>query len=69
VEEEYPESLRELVSFSPGDADDLARKLAALLALPAAERAALGRAARSAVVRRWSWASVAARLLEPVLLN
>ena len=66
IEEEYPEHLRHLASFAPGDAADLERKLCALLALPAEDRAALGRAAREAVVRRWSWASVAAQLLEPV---
>jgi len=66
IEEEYPEDRRSLVSFERGDAADLERKLRALLALPAEERAELGRAARKAVVRRWSWASVAERLLEPL---
>jgi glycosyltransferase involved in cell wall biosynthesis len=63
IEEEYPADRRELVSFERGDAADLARKLAALLALPAPERRALGLAAREAVVRRWSWASIADDLL------
>jgi glycosyltransferase involved in cell wall biosynthesis len=66
IEEEYPEDRRSLVSFERGDAADLERKLRALLALPDEERAELGRAARKAVVRRWSWASVAERLLEPL---
>jgi glycosyltransferase involved in cell wall biosynthesis len=65
LEQSYPEHLRSLASFQTGDADDLARKLNALIALPAADRAALRQAARAAVVERWSWASVAARLLEP----
>jgi glycosyltransferase involved in cell wall biosynthesis len=66
LEEAYPDSLRHLASFAPGDAGDLSLKLRELLALPASERAALGAAARRVVVERWSWASVAARLLEPL---
>jgi glycosyltransferase involved in cell wall biosynthesis len=53
-------------SFESGNADDLAGKLRELLALPDDERRTLADAARRAVVERWSWASVAARLLEPV---
>jgi glycosyltransferase involved in cell wall biosynthesis len=64
IEREYPERLRHLVSFETGDARDLAAKLDELLALPAADRAALRAAARRAVVERWSWRSVAERLLE-----
>ena len=37
-----------------------------LIALPTADREALRAAARNAVVTRWSWAGVAARLLAPV---
>jgi hypothetical protein len=37
-----------------------------LLALPSEVRAELGAAARRAAVERWSWTSVAARLLEPI---
>ena len=66
LEEEYPEHLRHLASFATGDAADLARKLQELLALPAADREALRRAGRAVVVARWSWASVAQRLLAPV---
>ena len=66
LEAEYPPALRGLASFETGDAADLHRKLAELLALPAADRAALRQAARRAVVERWSWAGVARRLLEPV---
>jgi glycosyltransferase involved in cell wall biosynthesis len=66
IEQEYPERYRHLSSFARGDAADLAAKLEELLALDPGERAALGEAARRAVVARWSWASVAERLLEPV---
>jgi len=65
LEEEYPERLRHLVSFETGDAADLARKLKELLALSPADRDELRRAGRKAVVDRWSWASVAQRLLAP----
>jgi hypothetical protein len=37
-----------------------------LVSMPATERAALGAAARRAAVERWSWSSVASRLLEPL---
>ena len=63
IEEEYPPGLRHLASFARGDTDDLRRKLSELLALPPGQRAALGEAARRAVVERWSWSSVAERLL------
>jgi glycosyltransferase involved in cell wall biosynthesis len=66
LEKEYPERLRHLASFATGDAADLARKLDELLTLPAADREELRQAARRAVVERWSWSSVARRLLEPV---
>jgi glycosyltransferase involved in cell wall biosynthesis len=65
LEQEYPEHLRALASFTTGDAAELALKLARLLALPAADRDALRAAARAATVARWSWAGVARRLLEP----
>jgi glycosyltransferase involved in cell wall biosynthesis len=65
LEAEYPAPLRPLASFRTGDADDLREKLRALLALSARERAELGAAARKAATERWSWSSVAARLLEP----
>jgi glycosyltransferase involved in cell wall biosynthesis len=63
LEAEYPERFRHLVSFETGDAADLARKLNELLALSPADRDELKRAGRKAVVDRWSWASVAQRLL------
>jgi glycosyltransferase involved in cell wall biosynthesis len=66
LEQSYPERFRGLASFTSGDSEDLARKLAAILALSAADHAELRRAARQAVVERWSWFSVAQRLLQPV---
>ena len=63
LEAEYPEHLRDLASFTSGDADDLRAKLVRLLDLPAADRAAIREAARRAAVERWSWASEADRLL------
>jgi len=65
LEEHYPKEYRHLASFDNGNAHDLAAKLAELLGLPAEVRAALGAAARRAAVERWSWTSVAGRLLEP----
>jgi glycosyltransferase involved in cell wall biosynthesis len=61
----YPEARRGLVSFPTGDAGALHERLRTLLELPAAERRALGLAARGAVERNWGWPRVAERLLEP----
>jgi len=66
LEAEYPPERTALTSFETGDVGDLRTKLAALIALPGAERRQLGEAARRAAVERWSWASVAERLLAPV---
>jgi glycosyltransferase involved in cell wall biosynthesis len=66
LEDGYPERFRGLASFTTGDSEDLARKLAAILALSPADHDELRRAARQAVVERWSWRSVAQRLLQPV---
>jgi hypothetical protein len=44
---------------------DLTRKLGELLGLPADEHRQVAEAARRAVEKRWSWAGVASRLLEP----
>jgi glycosyltransferase involved in cell wall biosynthesis len=66
LEEEYPERFRHLASFETGDAADLARKLNEVLALSPAEHDVLRQSARQAVVGRWSWASIARRLLAPV---
>jgi glycosyltransferase involved in cell wall biosynthesis len=65
LEAEYPAEHRHLASFESGNVEDLAGKLNELLALPSETRAELGRAARRAAVDRWSWSTVAARLLEP----
>ncbi len=66
LETAYPARFRGLASFETGNAADLAHKLNGLLALTPADRDQLKRAARQAVVDRWSWTSVAARLLAPV---
>ena len=65
IEAAYPPERRALASFESGDIAELRDKLATLLALPDDERARLGEAARRAAVDRWSWRSVAERLLEP----
>ena len=63
LESEYPPHLRDLASFTSGDVADLRGKVSRLLALPAGDRVAIRDAARRAAVERWSWASVADRLL------
>jgi len=67
LEEAYPARHRHLAAFTSGDSIELADKLHELLQLPAAERAALGAAARQVAVERWSWKSVAAGLLAPFI--
>jgi len=66
LEETYPARFQGLASFETGNAADLARKLNELLALTPDDRDQLRRAARQTVVERWSWPSIAARLLAPV---
>jgi glycosyltransferase involved in cell wall biosynthesis len=66
LEQEYPPEYSGLASFANGDVDELAAKLETLLALPEAERRRLAEAARRATVERWSWSSVAHRLLDAV---
>ena len=63
LEAEYPANLGELAAFTSGDAEDLRPKLARLLGLGGDERESIRAAARRAAVERWSWASVAERLL------
>ena len=63
----YPPELAHLTSFPSGDADALRERLRELFAMPAAERRALGLAARRAVIENWSWTRVAERLLLPFL--
>jgi glycosyltransferase involved in cell wall biosynthesis len=64
LEAEYPPELRHLAAFTTGDSDELREKLRELLTLAPVERAAISTAARRAAVERWSWSSVADRLLE-----
>jgi glycosyltransferase involved in cell wall biosynthesis len=66
LEEEYPDRLDHLSSFESGNVADLRAKLVEILSLGATDRDELRAAARRAVVSRWSWASVAERLVEPV---
>jgi glycosyltransferase involved in cell wall biosynthesis len=63
LEAAYPPEHRELASFRPGDAADLAGKLRRILDLPRSEWERLSNAARAAAVDRWSWEHVAALLL------
>ncbi len=65
LEEAYGPGRAALASFSTGDAGDLAARLNELLALPESERRRLGDLARQTAVERWSWSSVAQRLLAP----
>ncbi|HEU6445120.1 MAG TPA: glycosyltransferase family 4 protein [Gaiellaceae bacterium] len=51
--------------FESGSVDDLADKLESLLQRSPSERAELSRRARRVTEERWSWATVADRLLEP----
>jgi glycosyltransferase involved in cell wall biosynthesis len=66
LEASYPAHLAHLAGFENGNVSELRAKLAELLKLGDADRDALRAAARRTVVERWSWASVAARLLAPV---
>src|SRR3954468_10458966 len=65
LEAEYPAHHRDLASFETGDAEALAAKLRRLLSLSQSERDTLRKAGRDAVVSRWSWEHVSARLLQP----
>ncbi len=65
LEEAYPPRYRRLASFVSGDSIDLADKLHDLLLLSPAQRRELGAAARKVAAERWSWGSVARRLLHP----
>ena len=65
LEAAYPPKARDLTSFATGDVTDLTAKLERLLALSPDERARLAEAARETTVERWSWRSVAERLLQP----
>jgi glycosyltransferase involved in cell wall biosynthesis len=63
LEAEYPPHLRDLASFTSGNATDLRAKLSRLLSLADADRRTIRESARCAAAERWSWASVAERLL------
>jgi glycosyltransferase involved in cell wall biosynthesis len=65
LEAAYPPEQRAFAGFVPGDARDLASKLAEILALRPSERAQLSAAARAAAVERWSWETIAALILSP----
>jgi glycosyltransferase involved in cell wall biosynthesis len=69
IGEEVGPEVAVLLSFPAGDAAALRERLAAILALAAERRRELGLAARRAVERRWSWARVSARLLEPLAFS
>ena len=65
LEAEYPADLRHLAAFATGDVDELRGKLVELLVALCRDAAPRSReAARRAAVARWSWKSVADRLLE-----
>jgi glycosyltransferase involved in cell wall biosynthesis len=65
LEAEYPPQYRHLASFENANVAELSLKLQELVELGPARRGELGAAARRAAVERWSWTSVAARLLAP----
>ena len=66
LEEDYPPGREGLASFPNGDASALRERLEGVLGLTGGERAALRAAARRAAVERWSWTSVARRILAAV---
>jgi glycosyltransferase involved in cell wall biosynthesis len=66
LEAAYPPARSGLASFPTGDASALRDRLEEVLALEGAERASLRSAARAAAVERWSWTSVAERILAVV---
>jgi glycosyltransferase involved in cell wall biosynthesis len=67
LEADYPPALRALVRFPSGDAEALRTRLSGIFALAPADRAALREAARRAAAQRWSWGSVAERILDAAL--
>jgi glycosyltransferase involved in cell wall biosynthesis len=64
LEEDYPAALRHLASFPSGDVGELTKRLNEIISLSHADRTALREAARKAAEERWSWTSVAHRLLD-----
>jgi glycosyltransferase involved in cell wall biosynthesis len=69
LEEDYPDGLKHLASFTSGDAGELTDRLRELLALGETQHQSLCDAARRAAVERWSWRSVGRRLLEAAELE
>ena len=67
LEEALPPELATLVSFPTADSAALRERLATLLALGADDRTRLRATVRQVVEQRWSWAGVAARLLDAAL--
>jgi glycosyltransferase involved in cell wall biosynthesis len=63
LDEDYPPRLRHLASFPTQDVSVLTERLNETLGLGERDRAALRAAARQAAVERWSWTSVARRIL------
>jgi glycosyltransferase involved in cell wall biosynthesis len=63
LEQDYPPGMGRLAGFTSGDSAELAGRINEILALPPEGRAALREAARRASVERWSWSSVAHRIL------
>jgi glycosyltransferase involved in cell wall biosynthesis len=63
LDEDYPPRLRHLASFPNGDAAALTERLNEIVSLSEDDRAALRSAAREAATARWSWTSVADRLI------
>jgi glycosyltransferase involved in cell wall biosynthesis len=66
LEAAYPPGCGELASFPNGDAAALRERLEGVLGLSGADREELRAAAREAAVERWSWTSVARRILDVV---
>jgi glycosyltransferase involved in cell wall biosynthesis len=64
IEAGYPEGMRDLAGFPTGDSAALRERLTRLLSLSVEDRRTIRAAARSAVAERWSWASIAKRLLD-----
>lgn len=62
IEEYLPGWLR-VLSFTPGDAADLRRRVREVLALGTLDRAVVASGCRAAVEQLWSWDSVATRML------
>jgi glycosyltransferase involved in cell wall biosynthesis len=63
LDEDYPPKLRHLASFPSGDVSALRERVSETLGLGESDRSALRAAARQAAVERWSWTSVARRIL------